>query len=152
MISFAANISLVEVTLQECLSQATCSDDNHHDDECVSSDRKDTTKAYLGATDSMRLLQWVVSVFVCVCVCVCVCVYLCVWMLVRACVWCVWQCSVNKKHRYLLCQVCTYEINLKDGYFQNQIREGETEYIKNGGRVRWQREVNYPSNHLFGKF
>ena len=51
-----------------------------------------------------------------------------------------------------LTQVCTYEINLKDGYFQNQIHEGQTEYVKNGGRVRWQREVNYPSNHLFGKF
>ena len=57
VISFAANISLVEFTLQECLNEATCSDDNHHDNECVSSDRKDTTKAYLWATDSMRLLQ-----------------------------------------------------------------------------------------------
>ena len=60
VISFTANISLVELSLKQCLSQAACSDHNHHgDSSCVSSDRIDTTKAYLKATDSMRLLQWV---------------------------------------------------------------------------------------------
>ena len=54
--SFAANISLVESSLQECLSQAVCSDHNHHDDTCISVDRVGSTKSYLGATDNMRLL------------------------------------------------------------------------------------------------
>ena len=55
VISFAANISLVELSLQQCLSQAACSD--HDDSSCVSSDRMDTTKAYPRAINSMRLLQ-----------------------------------------------------------------------------------------------
>ena len=56
MISFAVNISLVEVTLQECLSQATCSDDSHHDDEYASLHKIDATKVYLEAIDVTRLL------------------------------------------------------------------------------------------------
>ena len=53
---YAANVSLVEFTLQECLSQVICNDDDHHDDKCVSSDRLDTTKTCLGANDNIRLL------------------------------------------------------------------------------------------------
>ena len=57
MISGLANISFATFTLQEGLSQVTCSDDSHHDDECVSSHRIDNTKPYLGASDATRLLQ-----------------------------------------------------------------------------------------------
>ena len=56
-ISFAANISLVRLSLQHCLNQVACSDHGHHDNSCVWLDRIDTTKAFLGATDSLRLLR-----------------------------------------------------------------------------------------------
>lgn len=55
--SFATDISLVKSSLQHCLRRAVCKGHGHHDDgNCVPSDRVDTTKTYLGATDAMRLM------------------------------------------------------------------------------------------------
>ena len=59
MISCAANISLVEFTLHECLNQVTWSDDSHYDNyllECIIN-RIDITEVCLEATDVTMLLQ-----------------------------------------------------------------------------------------------